>query len=195
MFLFDFFKRKWLGRKFKKQFELQRKLDGEMPSELQKQKEHEKEILELKSQEATREEARIAEEQRKELLRKLKLKVISFLDIDDKFKDKHFCLDAVRINGHILKFIPQNVLDLEICIAAVENNNNAIHHVPIKYKAEVFKICKIPQITSPILKCDDASDAEIKDLMEEYIPGIPKSYGIHDGGSLYDQSEYIKDHL
>lgn len=132
-----------------------------------------------------------------ELLRKLKTKVISFANIPDKFKDRCFCLEAVKINGHALKFVPLNIIDIQICIAAVENNKNAINHVPSKFRSEISNNI---QISSSVKYNKTEDELTVKDMMEEYIPGKNKCYGIsdyhsHDSGSLYDQLENIKDNL
>jgi|GEM_PF-2589550 len=54
-----------------------------------------------------------------ELLRKIKTGVISFTQIDKKYTDEEFCLEAVKHNGYILKFIPKEIVNLNLCIEAV----------------------------------------------------------------------------
>jgi hypothetical protein len=81
----------------------------------------------------------LTEEQRL-LLRMLKNRTTSFIYIDQKVKDKRFCLEAVKINGLILKFIKNKEKDVEICNAAIENNRKAILYVPSRLRVKDEKM-------------------------------------------------------
>ena len=137
---------------------------------------------------------------RSDYIRMLKAKVISFSNIPNKYKDEEFCLEAVKINGYILMYLPQNVINLNMCIEAVRNNSKSIRYVPEKFYSEVKKACRIGlgDDNNGNTKQDDSERINIKELMEDVLPGVDKQYGLHDyhshdNGSLYDQFEYIKD--
>ena len=127
---------------------------------------------------------------------------MSFLQINKKYLDEKFCLEAVKCNGHILNFIPKDILNLDICIEAVRNNINAMSYVPISLRNEINKVVDLEKRTMDNISSnnDDDDNIDIKELMEEGMPGKNPSYYSygeieHDGGSLYDQYEYIRDHM
>lgn len=139
-----------------------------------------------------------------DLLKKLKSGTMSFLQINKKYLDEEFCLEAVKYNGHILNFIPKNIINLNMCIEAVSNNINAMSYVPISLRNEVNKVVDLEKHTMYNISSnnddDDDDNIDIKELMEEGMPGKNPSYYSyeeieHDGGSLYDQYEYIRDHM
>lgn len=137
-----------------------------------------------------------------DMLRKLKSGTMSFLQINKKYLDEKFCLEAVKCNGHILNFIPKDILNLDICIEAVRNNINAMSYVPISLRNEINKVVDLEKRTMDNISSnnDDDDNIDIKELMEEGMPGKNPSYYSygeieHDGGSLYDQYEYIRDHM
>lgn len=138
-------------------------------------------------------------DEQKELLKKLKARVIAFSEISKKYKNKSFCIEAVKINGYMIMYMQDDILDLDICIEAVRNKDRAIKYVPDRFVRGVQDKLSINIEMNKEPEVDIDDEPSIKELMEEHLPGksVPKSSddNLSDGGSLYDQFEYIKDNL
>ena len=58
--------------------------------------------------------------------------------VPDKLKSHIICLTAVTNNGFALEHVPNNQLSYDVCLAAVNENPKSIMHVPDRYRSDRY---------------------------------------------------------
>lgn len=63
--------------------------------------------------------------------KELKKQAIAETKIKTYPKDKKVCLEAVKINGFLIKFVDHSIIDKELALEAVKYHGNCINYLPL----------------------------------------------------------------
>ena len=75
-----------------------------------------------------------------------------------KYKTYKFCLEILKVDGCLIKEVPEHLIDEEMCLEAVRQSGFALQCVPLKFRSE--KVCLQALLSSLFIS---------KDVME-FIP-------------------------